>query len=181
MLEFIKLFDARTAFYLMEARSPFLVDFFWIVTLLGKWYIAGFIFLLAAAIFWRLNKKNYILPFFISVGGSTATTYLIKFLEARPRPGAALVAESSFSFPSGHATVAAALYGFIIYFLWKNLKSDFWRWFFLIFGLVLILLIGFSRLYLGVHYLSDVLGGYLVGAVWLGIALATLRKQKNVV
>ena len=79
--------------------------------------------------------------------------------------------EKSFSFPSGHATIAVAFYGFIIYFLIKNVKS--WNRKINIFftGFILIILIGFSRLYLGVHFVSDVWAGYLIGAIWLIIGI----------
>ena len=79
--------------------------------------------------------------------------------------------ESTFSFPSGHATIAISFYGFVFYLLFKRYKF---------FGKIVVvpaailvgLLIGLSRIYLGAHFISDVLSGYLVGILWLIIAIA---------
>jgi undecaprenyl-diphosphatase len=95
-----------------------------------------------------------------------------KFIFHRARPGVAIYPENSFSFPSGHATIAVAFYGFLTYALIRSSKK--WKRKINIFfvGFILIFLIGFSRLYLGVHYFSDVWGGYLAGAIWLIIAIS---------
>jgi undecaprenyl-diphosphatase len=95
-----------------------------------------------------------------------------KIILHRSRPDTALYIENTFSFPSGHATIAMSFYGFLTYLLirnfskWKRKTNIFFS------GFAIIILIGFSRLYLGVHYLSDVLGGYLSGAIWLIIAIS---------
>lgn len=180
MLNFIRFLDSKILNFLALNRAPGATDFFLVVTYLGEWYVVAGVTILFSAFLWRAGQR-YVLPLWISVAGSTVSTYAIKFLEDRQRPAGGVLLESTASFPSGHATAAVALFGFIIYFLWNNLKSDFWRKFFFVSGLILILLIGFSRLYLGVHYLSDVLGGFLVGAVWLGVSFIILHKQKSVV
>jgi undecaprenyl-diphosphatase len=77
------------------------------------------------------------------------------------------VVENSFSFPSGHTFVAVSFYGLLTFFVYKNLKSKWSRFICVIFGLGLILLIGFSRIYLGVHFPSDVLASFAGGAAWL--------------
>ena len=170
--------DLSLANWLYAWRDPFLVKVFFGLTLLGKWYVAMVIVLAAAIIFYLKNYKKYITPFFISVSGSFLTGYLGKIIWQRPRPLAvAVYADHSWSFPSGHAILAVALYGFLAYFFWKNLKKRQHKIVALIFGLLIILAIGFSRLYLGVHYLSDVLAGYLVGMVWLGISIAMVTPE----
>ena len=87
--------------------------------------------------------------------------------------------ELSWSFPSGHAILAVSLYGFLFYFFWKNLKKQPHKVAALFFCLLIIIAVGFSRLYLGAHYLSDVLAGYLVGMVWLGISIAMVEIKKE--
>jgi len=97
----------------------------------------------------------------------------------RPRPLNAFYIEDSFSFPSGHAAVAVAFYGFCAYILFRLCEQWKWKANAMMIGVSMIAFIGFSRLYLGVHYLSDVWGGYLIGALWLlfGITLGELLSQ----
>jgi undecaprenyl-diphosphatase len=118
----------------------------------------------------------------IAVTGSEAFAYLGKLVFHRPRPEMAVYAEHSFSFPSGHATIAVAFYGFVGYLLMRFSQS--WsRKVNIFFATILIIIaIGFSRVYLGVHYISDVWSGYLVGAMWLIIAVSFsewLRHKKR--
>ncbi|MDP2779749.1 phosphatase PAP2 family protein, partial [Devosia sp.] len=95
-----------------------------------------------------------------------------KNIFARPRPEMAVYAESSFSFPSGHSAASVAFFGFLTYVLIRERIGPFFVSFLI--GATLVFLIGLSRIYLVEHYLSDVLNGYLVGALWalLGIWLA---------
>jgi undecaprenyl-diphosphatase len=87
------------------------------------------------------------------------------FQRTRPAPVGALIPAQAFSFPSGHAMVAAAFYLFVGYLAWRLLPGR-WRIVCAV-GLVLIaFLIGLSRLYLGVHYLTDVVAGYIAGFAW---------------
>jgi len=106
------------------------------------------------------------------VAGSETFSFLGKLAFHRPRPELAMYIEHSFSFPSGHATIAVAFYGFAGYLLmrfapgWKRKVN-------ILFATIFIIMaIGFSRIYLGVHYISDVWSGYLVGAIWLIIAIS---------
>ncbi|OHA86742.1 MAG: hypothetical protein A3A96_01650 [Candidatus Zambryskibacteria bacterium RIFCSPLOWO2_01_FULL_39_39] len=141
-----------------------------VITYAGSYLVAGSLSLLSAISFY-IHKHTYrILPLFLTVAGSTISTFILKNIFYRARPVEAIYIENSFSFPSGHATVAMALYGFIFYVIWKHDKHHL-RNPFIIFLAVLIVLIGLSRLYLGVHYLSDVLIGYTVGLFWLFISI----------
>lgn len=170
--------DLSLANSLYALRDPFWVQIFLGITLLGKWWVAAIIVLATAVIFYLKDCKKYITPFFISVGGGFVTGFLAKIIWHRPRPATiAVYLEQSWSFPSGHAILAVSLYGFFIYFFWKQFKKWQIRAGALFFGLLIILLIGFSRLYLGVHYLSDVLAGYLVGIFWLVISIAVANQK----
>lgn len=101
---------------------------------------------------------------------ATLLNLLLKTLIQRPRPeGYRLVAESGFSFPSGHSMVAMAFYGLLIWMVWRYEKDSLVRRLGVIgFGLVIVL-VGLSRIYLGVHYASDVLAGFCASIAWLGV------------
>jgi len=173
--------DLNLANLLYAFRDELSVKVFSLVTMLGKWYVAAVIMLAGAAIFYLKGYKKYIIPFFVSVGGSFLTGMVGKYLWQRPRPiEVAVTLENSWAFPSGHAVLAVSLYGFLIYFFWKQFKSLRIRAAALFFGLLIILLVGFSRLYLGVHFLSDVLAGYMVGVFWLLISI-WLVESKNTI
>ena len=101
---------------------------------------------------------------------ATLLNLLLKTLIQRPRPeGYRLVAESGFSFPSGHSMVAMAFYGLLIWMVWRYEKDSLVHRLGVIgFGLVIVL-VGLSRIYLGVHYASDVLAGFCASIAWLGV------------
>ncbi|MHB1086795.1 MAG: LssY C-terminal domain-containing protein [Minisyncoccota bacterium] len=164
--------DARVANLALAFRDLELLSFFTWVTFLGKWemILAGlalFVFLL-----WLWRRGRFVFPLALAVAGAEVFTTLGKIIIHRPRPEIAYYIERGFSFPSGHATIAVAFYGFCAYMLVRSAH----RWprkvAYGIGVLFLIVLIGVSRVYLGVHYVSDVLAGYAVGLLWLLIAVS---------
>ncbi|MBI5005281.1 MAG: phosphatase PAP2 family protein [Candidatus Lloydbacteria bacterium] len=163
--------DARVEHFFAAARDPFWTQFFSTVGLLGKWHIVLWILLAVSLALWLLDKRVFIIPLLISVSGAELLTGTLKNIIARPRPEMAKVVENSFAFPSGHATVAVALYGFLAYILFRMCRTRKEKIVVSAAAVFIILLIGFSRLYLGVHYVSDVIAGYLVGALWLSIGM----------
>ena len=97
-----------------------------------------------------------------------ALNTVLKFIVQRPRPdGFRLISETGYSFPSGHSMVSMAFFGLLIWMVWRYHRRDVMRlvWC-VVFGLV-IAMVGISRIYLGVHYASDVLAGFCVSFVWL--------------
>lgn len=97
-----------------------------------------------------------------------ALNTVLKIVVQRPRPdGFRLISETGYSFPSGHSTVAMAFFGLLIWMVWRYHRRDAMRvvWC-VVFGLV-IAMVGVSRIYLGVHYASDVLAGFCVSLIWL--------------
>ena len=111
------------------------------------------------------------------MGGSALLDWLLKDLFRRPRPHFAhpLVVETSYSFPSGHAMESFVVYGMLAYFAVLTLRSWRARTAVVIGVALLVILIGFSRMYLGVHYFSDVIGGYAAGVVWLAACISGLE------
>jgi len=175
--------DIRMANLLTIFRNVELTKIFFWITLLGKWQVILIFTITTIFILWLWKKQAYIIPLLISIAGSEIFTSIGKIILHRARPTVAIYVENSFSFPSGHATIAIAFYGFLTYCLIKNIKK--WKYKINIFfiSLITILLIGISRLYLGVHYVSDVWAGYLVGTIWLIIAISLTeyllsKKQK---
>lgn len=153
-------------------RTPELTSFFTTVTLLGKSEMAALFFAIAVFLLWFHRRTVYILPFFVTAAGSAVFTYLGKLAFHRVRPDTALYVESTAAFPSGHAVIAISLYGFAAFLLLHFSESLRVR-LNLFFGTIMLAaLIGFSRLYLGEHYLSDVYSGYLLGTLWLIIGIA---------
>ena len=100
--------------------------------------------------------------------GIVALNYALKEIVQRPRPeGFRLIAETGYSFPSGHSMVAVAFYGFLIWLIIRYEEDRLQRWIWSLALFVVVIMIGISRVYLGVHYFSDVVAGYCVAAVWL--------------
>lgn len=108
---------------------------------------------------------------------SLSLKLLLKGLFNRPRPGNPLLEHvSGLSFPSGHAMLGVTFYGFIILILLHEVKNVWWRNIIIGFFILLILLIAFSRVYLRVHYVSDVITGLAVGFIWLTLSLYIIEK-----
>jgi membrane protein DedA with SNARE-associated domain/membrane-associated phospholipid phosphatase len=168
--------DTHIENLLYAFRDPLLVKVFLWITLLARAKIVLCVVPLLVVIFFLWNKREFVIPLIVVVTGSGMFNLLGKVAFHRQRPpGVGVYAETSFSFPSGHAVIAAALYGFIVYFLWRLTATWRTRLNILLAGLFLVAAIGFSRLYLGVHFLSDVLGGYLLGLLWLIIGMCMVE------
>jgi len=152
--------------FFVGVRTDWLNFTVMVITYAGSYMIIIGLTVLSGISFFIHKHYARILPLLIVVGGSAATTYTLKHFFYEARPLAALYFESGSSFPSGHATAAMALYGFLLFTIWKHdnhcLKKGF-----IFFLIILIALVGMSRLYLGVHYLTDVLAGYTIGLIWL--------------
>ena len=103
---------------------------------------------------------------------------LIKIVIARPRPDMLrLVYETGYSFPSGHAMVATGFYGFLIYITNKKIQNKNARRLITLLLVLLIVLIGISRIYLGVHYATDIIGAFIIGIIYLIIFINMLKKK----
>ncbi|MFH1193362.1 MAG: LssY C-terminal domain-containing protein [bacterium] len=172
--------DIRVENLLASFRNPALVKVFYFITVLGDWAIVAGLAIVLSILFFAWKKRHYIVPLFVSLSGSAIFVYIGKIIVHRPRPAGAIPVyiEQSFSFPSGHAAMAAAFYGFIMYFFWKEWPHWKYRLNIVFLWIALSLAVGLSRLYLGVHYLSDVFGGYLVGLLWLIIAI-TIEERRS--
>lgn len=137
--------------------------------------------LAASAVAWVFNRCGFVLPIWVTYGGVLASVQGVKDAigRVRPEPIEGIVATSA-SFPSGNSAIAAAVYGLLAVLIARQLPNQTHRSAIWTAALVLIALVGFSRLYLGVHYLSDVLAGFALGAFWalVGANLAGGRQAR---
>ncbi len=133
--------------------------------------------ILLAVYFLFIKKNNWIAIKVIVVAlGSLLLMYALKYYFRRVRPVHPVhEAASGYSFPSGHSMSAMTFYGLLIYLFVSKIQDRRTRLLITIFLSLLILAIGFSRIYLRVHYASDVLGGFLAGYLWLVISLTILN------
>ncbi|HZK43521.1 MAG TPA: phosphatase PAP2 family protein [Syntrophomonadaceae bacterium] len=164
------IFDLLIMDSLANLRNPVLDSFFLFITYWGSPLV--FIGLSLLALIFLLYKRHILEAIYLNLCllGSWQLMRLLKEYFARPRPsGEHLTIATSMSFPSGHAMLAIAFYGFIAYLLAKRIPSvngKILSW--ILWGLFIIL-IGLSRVYLNVHYPSDILAGYIFGGLNLWI------------
>jgi len=177
-------FDETVETILYERARPTLTAFFLVVTALGSLETIVLLGLAVSVILGVRRQWLYLGTWLAALAGGFVLNQLLKELFARPRPyfEHPLVSEASYSFPSGHATMSLICYGMLAYFAVLALRT--WRArTAVVFGAtLLVLLIGFSRMYLGVHYFSDVVAGYTSGGIWLSALITgseTLRRRSK--
>ena len=157
----------------LSMRNNVFTIIFKFITNLGGAYCLIIISILCA-IFIKNKKIAFAIP--INLILSTMLNLVLKNIVERPRPiGYRLIDETGYSFPSGHSMISAAFYGLIIYFIWKNVKNTKLKYISCILLSLLILFIGISRIYLGVHYASDVIGGFTISIAYLIIFTITFK------
>ena len=170
-------FDQTAATSLHKLMTPPLTTFFLVVTALGSIEASALVSLIGAVVFGAWRRWLLFGTWLIAAGGSVVLILLLKALFARPRPyfEQPLLQETYYSFPSGHAMEAIVLYGMLAYLAMLALRT--WRArAAVVFGTSLwVLLIGFSRIYLGVHYFSDVVAGFAAGGVWLSTCITAME------
>jgi membrane-associated phospholipid phosphatase len=177
-------YDRAIAAYLHSLANPSLTTFFLVVTALGSIEILALVGVVVAVILARRRQWLYFWTWAAAVGGSALLNHLIKDLFARPRPSFEhpLLLETSYSFPSGHAMESFVVYGMLAYFAVLTLRSWRARTAVVTGVALLVILIGFSRMYVGVHYFSAVVAGYAAGGVWLSALITgaeTIRRSKS--
>ena len=170
-------FDQRAFEWVMLHRSASMTSLMKFTT-----YFASERFLwsvpLAITLFYLLFRKWrwFSVYVFVATAGSTLLNQYLKFNFERDRPQTAFYHQDGFSFPSGHAMIGAAFYGILIYLLWRMIRN-FWLRLLLTGALtVWVLMISYSRVYLNVHYATDVLAGLAAGTFWVVLTVVFLRQ-----
>lgn len=179
----IAAFDETTYQFIKAFSSHFLDNYMHFATFLGnRQFIVFFgLGLMAYYLFIRPHRWYSIKIPAVAIG-SISANLLLKEIYDRARPTAFQMIEASgLSFPSGHAMFNLSFYGLLIYIIHKEFKNKTKKYLSIFILSILILSIGISRIYLGVHYASDVLAGFCAGFLWLIIALFVTNKiERNI-
>ena len=182
--ELIGTIDHSVVSFLLNFRNPRLNDFAVDITALGSGTVVT-IFVFVASILLLLKKRNRetIHLVFAAVGSGLLTSMMKSYFE-RPRPDGLvhLVNVDGYSYPSGHSLTSAAVYFTFAVLICNSFQQWSRRWIIIGLFLIIIFLVGLSRVYLGVHYISDVLAGIFVGVGWaalLGAIRSYLERRKS--
>jgi undecaprenyl-diphosphatase len=167
--------DLFVSQHMSVLQDSSIVPAFIFITSLGSTPTTCLIILLTAILCVVVRQPYILVGLLISTIGSTAFTFLSKMAFHQARPIDILLMEHTYSFPSGHATISIALYGFLAYMVIRFSTHFIHQVRILSLTILLCLLIGLSRIVLNEHYLSDVMGGFLVGTLWLTIAISMME------
>ena len=152
-------------FFQTRLLTDFNTSFMKVITFFGS-VIPFIVIVLLALIF--IKNKAYSFYMFINLLWVYIVSIIFKNIIMRERPMLSLIEKpSDFSFPSGHTMCSVAFYGFIVYLLLKNIKNYFLKWLIVFVFSMLVIFIGISRIYLNVHYFTDVIGGFILGSICL--------------
>jgi len=176
----VLVFDKNVINIIESIRTPLLNKIMAFITYMGNSLAIAISFLIVVILLIILKKYRYLYSLLISMSSSAVFVLLIKNIIGRQRPPVenALIALKDFSFPSGHSYMAVAFYGLIIYFVFDLLKENNTKFIILLAGIFFILSLGFSRLYLGVHWPSDVFAGF-AAAIALITTIITILEIKE--
>lgn len=145
-----------------DSLTPYIIFF---TNLGGAMVLVGVSLMIAAII----QNKKISIAIIANLLLAVILNFISKIIFQRERPSVSnwLVNEMGYSFPSGHSAVSMAFYGFLIYLVYTKFKNSTYKWLIISLLAIIILFVGVSRIYLGVHYLSDVLGGFLFSIIYL--------------
>lgn len=162
-------FDQTARNAVHETASPFLTDAMKVFSFLGSTVFLVALFLAVAAALYYLKHKRALVLFFITMAGEVVllTALKLSFRRVRPEPFFDFALPSSYSFPSGHSLSSFCFYGVLAWLITARTENPGLKILVWMLAAALVLMIGLSRVYLGVHYPSDVLAGYAAGLVWV--------------
>lgn len=174
----------NAAFFRHAFQTPSAADLFRFITDLGDTpFLAMLTAVVAVALGLRgLRRRKYALLgalWIVCALGGALLNFLLKDVFQRQRPALHVIAVGGWSFPSGHAMGSFVVYGMLAYLLLRVVRRPLPRKLILVGTVVLVGLIGFSRVYLGAHWPSDVLGGWNAGAVWLALCISTAETMRR--
>lgn len=157
----------------LKLRTNVLTNIMSVITNLGGAYVLILITILSFVV---IKNKRIGILISTNLVVITILNLVLKSIIQRPRPeGYRLIMESGYSFPSGHSMVSMAFYGLIIYLIWKKMRYKPLKYILCTLLSLLVILIGISRIYLGVHYASDVVGGFIISIAYLIVFVTVTR------
>ena len=160
--------------FVVNLRNDFMTNIMKVFTFLGSGLA---LFLIVGLSFLLFKSKDNGIILTLNLSLVFVLNSIIKTIVQRPRPsGYNLIVESNYSFPSGHSMVSTAFYGYFIYLVYKNVKNKKIKYLLISLLFLLIMLICISRIYLGVHYLSDTLAGFFLSIAYLMIFITFIPK-----
>lgn len=174
-------FDNYIIHAVQSAESPALTSLAKGLSLVGSSRLAiGISIVTLALLFFVLKHRMELILFVWVTIGSHLLNKLLKLWFNRERPTIhRLIEQAGYSFPSGHSMAAFSLYGTIAYLLWRHLRRRGERAALILFTVLMTGGIGWSRIYLGVHYPSDVIGGYAASGAWLMLSIACMEAFRS--
>lgn len=176
--------DLRVSHSIQSLNAPGLLALMRAVSFIGNDWHPYVLAALTTLLLFALRFRSEAAGLALSAAGSAVLNRFIKIIIARPRPSTDLVTVvrdlDSKSFPSGHVTFYVCYFGFLFFVAYALLPRGSFSRRMSLFALALpVVLIGFSRVYLGAHWPSDALGGYLFSGLWLGLSLHIYRRRKT--
>lgn len=176
-LHIIKPIDDAVESFVIGIRNEKLTSIMIYITNISRAY---FLISISIILLFLLKNKKHALLIIINLTCVFLTSQIFKRIIRRARPdGENLIGAFGYSFPSGHAMVSLAYFTFILYLINKKVKSKTRRIILTVINYLLILSIGFSRIYLGVHYTSDVIAGFILSVAYMMIFLTIVDRQEE--
>lgn len=169
-------FDSAVTSFIRYPTGQALDSFMLFVTKLGSGEVMLAVTIIILVVFVLRGWRREAIALLICLAGAGVLNQVLKVLFARSRPDLfSIIEETGYSFPSGHSMVSFCVYGFVAYTFSRNFSSIRQRG--LVFSVagIVVALIGISRIYLGVHYPTDVLAGFVAGGTWLGFCTSWLH------
>ncbi|ARD49682.1 hypothetical protein SporoP37_08610 [Sporosarcina sp. P37] len=176
-LHTINSFDEPIIDFVQGAEAPWLTSVMKMFTTIGSTSAVAFISLMALGLLlWKKHRAQAML-FIAVIAGTGILNQVLKFIFKRQRPDFnRLIEIGGYSFPSGHTMMAFSLYTILAYIVWRNLMHSWTRVVIPLAAGVMIVMIAVSRIYLGVHFPSDIVGGVLASALWLIASIAMYQR-----
>ncbi|MFD2443793.1 phosphatase PAP2 family protein [Bacillus sp. CGMCC 1.16607] len=174
-------FDSTIITFIQSFESTTLTSIMKVFTYIGSTrFTIGLAIAVLLFLYFVLKHRIELILFIVGIIGSAILNKGLKYLFHRARPDLhRLIEISGFSFPSGHSMNAFTVYTLISFLLWRHISSKLGRVLLILISTMMVLLIGISRIYLGVHFPSDVIGGYLASGCWLAIAIWFFQRYQD--
>ncbi len=170
------LIDSQLTSWLHTNAGPHLTTWWWAITSIHASLPVAMAALAVGIYLWLRREFYWVAAVWLSVYGGMLLNWILKlsFQRARPSFSDPILTLTSYSFPSGHTMMATTLYGVVAAYLVSRTTNLAWRIGIILLAGLMIALVGFSRIYLGAHYLSDVLGAIAEGLAWMSLCLTAV-------